>query len=469
MQIKRFEASNMSEALKMIKKEFGEEAVILSARNNRPVRTVFGRRKNKGVVVTAAVDYDSIENNCPEKRSNSKEKGRTSCEFRNDQGATVASKIIKQFRPITPTGQRIWQLKSRHNVKKAEHLSIGQQLNKCLKKQGLEETIADLWSQQADKLVDESLPFEKQLRQAMNQLLSAQGLIAPIRQHRWRKNSGVFVIAGPHGSGKTTMVAKLAIRRLLDRSGNSAMVSLDKRDITGSFELEIYGRAAAIKVLKANDAGQLQDVFQETSSTEHIYVDTPAFGQNDIEDVKHLRKMLAKLPGAKIYLTINVTARQEVIENWIGMYSQLGVEAVILTHLDECMRLGHVLNCLVRKRLPIVFLSDGPTVPDNLKRAEAQYLSDYLLKDNLADTKISENNPDMTELKAGEHYVANRNSDIFHRKNCKAVKRIYQENMVFFNDQADAIEQGYKPCRMCCSELVGRTRIQRNIYMAGAR
>ncbi len=33
MQIKRFEATNMTEALRLVKKEFGPEAVILSARN----------------------------------------------------------------------------------------------------------------------------------------------------------------------------------------------------------------------------------------------------------------------------------------------------------------------------------------------------------------------------------------------------------------------------------------------------
>ena len=32
MKIKRFEASNMAEALRMVRKEFGEDAVILSAK-----------------------------------------------------------------------------------------------------------------------------------------------------------------------------------------------------------------------------------------------------------------------------------------------------------------------------------------------------------------------------------------------------------------------------------------------------
>jgi len=33
MQIKRFEAKNMTEALRLVKKELGSEAVILSARS----------------------------------------------------------------------------------------------------------------------------------------------------------------------------------------------------------------------------------------------------------------------------------------------------------------------------------------------------------------------------------------------------------------------------------------------------
>jgi methylphosphotriester-DNA--protein-cysteine methyltransferase len=67
----------------------------------------------------------------------------------------------------------------------------------------------------------------------------------------------------------------------------------------------------------------------------------------------------------------------------------------------------------------------------------------------------SENKPMET------YYVANRNSDIFHHKNCKSVQRINRDNMVVFQDPVDAMGQQFKPCRMCCSELIISKPVQR--------
>jgi len=56
MQIKRFEAKNMTAALRMIKGELGPDAVILSARSLRKGKGFFGSMKYAGVEVTAAID-----------------------------------------------------------------------------------------------------------------------------------------------------------------------------------------------------------------------------------------------------------------------------------------------------------------------------------------------------------------------------------------------------------------------------
>ncbi len=56
MQIKRFEAKNMTEALRHIKHELGPEAVILSAKDIRKENRLLGISRKVGVEVTAAVD-----------------------------------------------------------------------------------------------------------------------------------------------------------------------------------------------------------------------------------------------------------------------------------------------------------------------------------------------------------------------------------------------------------------------------
>jgi flagellar biosynthesis protein FlhF len=56
MQIKRFEAADMTEALRLVKREFGDNAVILSAKEVRP-GGFFSALRKKSVEITAATDY----------------------------------------------------------------------------------------------------------------------------------------------------------------------------------------------------------------------------------------------------------------------------------------------------------------------------------------------------------------------------------------------------------------------------
>jgi competence protein ComEC len=46
-------------------------------------------------------------------------------------------------------------------------------------------------------------------------------------------------------------------------------------------------------------------------------------------------------------------------------------------------------------------------------------------------------------------YVGSIKSDIFHYPNCRYVKKILPENMIWFASRDDAIAQGYRPCKVC--------------------
>jgi methylphosphotriester-DNA--protein-cysteine methyltransferase len=46
-------------------------------------------------------------------------------------------------------------------------------------------------------------------------------------------------------------------------------------------------------------------------------------------------------------------------------------------------------------------------------------------------------------------YVANRNSDIFHRPDCKWTRMIKPGNMITFDSVEEAVAQKFHPCRTC--------------------
>jgi hypothetical protein len=53
------------------------------------------------------------------------------------------------------------------------------------------------------------------------------------------------------------------------------------------------------------------------------------------------------------------------------------------------------------------------------------------------------------EPAAGYKYVASKNSQVFHRPNCRSAKRISPENIVGYNNRDDAIKAGKRPCKVC--------------------
>ncbi len=54
-----------------------------------------------------------------------------------------------------------------------------------------------------------------------------------------------------------------------------------------------------------------------------------------------------------------------------------------------------------------------------------------------------------TDAKTLDGFVASKNSDVFHRANCKSAAKISAENLVRYFAREEAIEAGKKPCEEC--------------------
>ena len=107
MQIKRYEAKNMTTALRMIKEELGPEAVILSARSLRKGRGFFGSMKYAGVVVSAAID----NHQSGFKNANVADKENTLPNFKKTRFVDIDRSQIKRNLPssIYPQRERLYR------------------------------------------------------------------------------------------------------------------------------------------------------------------------------------------------------------------------------------------------------------------------------------------------------------------------------------------------------------------------
>ena len=50
---------------------------------------------------------------------------------------------------------------------------------------------------------------------------------------------------------------------------------------------------------------------------------------------------------------------------------------------------------------------------------------------------------------AATGFIANKNSKVFHKADCKLVAKMKPENKVPYASRDEAIKAGYKPCKVC--------------------
>lgn len=460
MKIKRFEADSMPDALRKIKKEFGEEAVILSAKTMKK-NSLLGKNPMSRVVVTAAIDkspapappkdleaaVNPSTDTVPEDKSNAE---------KDHHGIN----ILKRFNPITLTGQKkvkpkVVQLMNASQQAPAEKNS---DLSDLLISRGIRESFAADMAEKATALFPREDVSGQDYLSSLSQVMEAKGLVGTIRPKN-RTKQRIVVMMGPGGVGKTSAVAKLCAKHVMQQQEKVALISFDNQRIAGTVELERYARILGVPIKTIFDLNDIPAAMESMSSHDLLIIDTPGFEPDDRILCEQLRRLLNAMGDPERYLLINADAQEKVMARIIEFSNPLNIQRLIFTRLDWTEDIGPMINQAIAWNLPIAYVSDSTKVPDGLQVATADDLARRIIPQNLHQSALYSDSM-ITVIKGSEaygqsvYYVANRNSDIFHQNDCKSVQRINTDNMIIFKDPSEAIGRQFKPCRMCCSELM---------------
>lgn len=90
---------------------------------------------------------------------------------------------------------------------------------------------------------------------------------------------------------------------------------------------------------------------------------------------------------------------------------------------------------------PYSWTSDGLTTADTMPASNIVSTATSLENSSTSNEKVSSGD--------SSKYIGNSNSHKFHKENCKAVKKMSENNKVYFNSRDDAINDGYVACKMC--------------------
>ena len=193
------------------------------------------------------------------------------------------------------------------------------------------------------------------------------------RESALEDQGGVFALVGATGVGKTTTTAKLAAA-FATRYGAAhlGLITLDAYRVGAHEQLRAYGRILGVPVHTAHDRASLEDLLDLLSAKKMVLIDTAGMAQRDTR-TRELLDMLAHQSIHKL-LVVNSAAQGETIEDVLVAYRASACRGVVLSKMDEAVKLGPALDALIRHKLTVLGVANGQRVPEDWHRLSSHAL-----------------------------------------------------------------------------------------------
>ncbi len=342
MKIKRFEAKDNKTAFALVKKELGEDAVILATRNLDP-----GTARSR-VEVIAAMDYDmetvssltGVENVAKETKTYSYSA------VRPPKKQALGDKIS-----VTP------------EIRLEAH-----ELRKCFSRMRRDGCGPGEGEVGARRKKPGTADVAKWRDSVIEQIK-----INPLEMDAGGKPR-VIALVGPTGVGKTTSAAKLAAWFLLRENRRVVLLSMDCYRIGATDQLRTYARIMRLPceiVLRKRD---LAGAVARHRNCDLIIIDTAGKNPYDHDHIEELRTWFAPLENIGPYLVVSASTKKADLNNILKIYSAMDVNGLIISKVDETRTYAALCQQVAVSGLPISYLACGQRVPEDFVAATKPHL-----------------------------------------------------------------------------------------------
>ncbi|MGB7816599.1 MAG: flagellar biosynthesis protein FlhF [Methylotenera sp.] len=192
---------------------------------------------------------------------------------------------------------------------------------------------------------------------------------------------GIFALIGPTGVGKTTTMAKMAARYVMKHgTQNLGLITTDAYRVGGHEQLRIYGKILGVMVHAVKDEADLKIALGELKNKHTILIDTVGVSQRDQMVAEQISMLSNTSTTIKRLLCLNATSTGETLADVIKAYKGRGLDGCIITKLDEAATIGSTLDVIIREKLKLYYTTNGQRVPEDIHLANKQQLVEHALK-----------------------------------------------------------------------------------------
>lgn len=218
----------------------------------------------------------------------------------------------------------------------------------------------------------EQLPADTDLASGRRFAFTALSQYLPVTGESWPERGGRVAFIGATGVGKTTSLAKVAVRWTLRHGARElALIAADAQRVGAQDQIRALGQLLGAAVYAPDNFADLPVLLTQLSHHRLILIDTPGAGLRDA----HFSSRLAILANAasrlESALVLSASTQAGALEDAVKRFAPANPSCVVLTKLDEAVSLGGALSVIARAQLRLAYISEGQRVPEDLRPARA--------------------------------------------------------------------------------------------------
>ncbi len=350
MKIKKIHARTFSEALSCVKKELGEDAIIISSEDRKGSKPY--------VEITAAVDYDI------EQHDNA---GHISAPQAQQTDLMELKREIRTLRECVETMRN-----------SGCELTLPVERKKMfyyLRERSIRDEYALSLVERAKSLED----LESLVAEDMNRSRFFDSQNSSVWNLSGSYNKRIVMLIGPTGAGKTTTIAKLASKAVKE-GRKAAIIGVDTFKIGAVEQIRIYSKMIGIPLDIVSNAQDLKKGIRKFNDREILFIDTTGQNPGDTEYIKGLKEIYKAGLPIETQLLLSTSSDCDFLMNTYKHYGTLPIDYIAFSKTDEAVRLGSIYNLCRTYRKPVAYITTGQRVPGNIEFADNRKLTDLILR-----------------------------------------------------------------------------------------
>ncbi|MBM7603305.1 flagellar biosynthesis protein FlhF [Metabacillus crassostreae] len=381
MKVKKYIAPSMQEAMKKIRSEMGNDAVIL---NSKMIYTggFLGLFAKKKIEVIAAMDPDIPRKMNEDTQNSQKVKSKltetTKQEKINEQTDSNVTENNSLLNEIIEMKKMIKSISSNEKNEYYPEL-LQDMLNKLvirdvnpdIRGQIMSELL-EYWYKQNGQVTKEKLKLKE------NELFIE--LLKDIDFGGVSYKKKYINVIGPTGVGKTTTLAKLAAECVIQKQKKVAFITTDTYRIAAIDQLKTYAKILNVPLEVCYSIDDFKAAQKKFAMYDYVFIDTAGRNFLDSQYVNDLRKLIDFTDEMETFLVLAATAKATDMLAVYKQFSVIPINKLIFTKMDETSTRGTLFDVMLKTKKGIAYTTHGQNVPDDIEMATREKIVNQILR-----------------------------------------------------------------------------------------